>query len=119
MSFSLQAEGLNSVNASTFIGPGEAGPWSGTGGEQILYVNAGDASATPTLPTLDGIWGQGTGKGDGVVGFGGPSGGTGIVGIAGSVVDRPSAGQGLNYGVLGTGVSGFGGNSDPAIWSRR
>src|SRR5580693_10470431 len=117
MSYNLQAETTNNVNGQTVI---ESVDWPVDNGEgPILYVNG---TTNTTAAPVDAILGQGNLDGNGVVGFGGQKGGTGVSGYGGTsgpgVVGQ--AGSGTADGVQGYGTgtfSGVAGFGDPTAGS--
>ena len=120
MSYDLQAEGLNGVNVQTSIIAGhdwEPNVEEGGGSpvSTVLFVS-GIALDNPSPANVDAMIGRGRLFGNGLTGFGGDKGGTGVIGVAGGVVPAdggvgPVTGQ--NAGVYGTGVAGM--VSTPAV----
>jgi hypothetical protein len=116
MSYDLQAEGLNGVNIQTSIVAGH--DWNNNiveGGASppcVVFVS-GTAPDVASPLDSDAIIGQGNLHGNGVTGWGGRQGGSGVVGIAGSAIfhQSPSAIRDQNAGVYGTGAGG----SSPAV----
>src|SRR5580693_1636105 len=90
MSYDLQAEGLNGVNIQTSIIAGhdwEPNVEEGLGSpvSTVLFVS-GIALDNPSPANVDAMIGRGRLFGNGLTGFGGDKGGTGVIEVAGGVV---------------------------------
>ncbi|MBV8093549.1 MAG: hypothetical protein JO110_09995 [Acetobacteraceae bacterium] len=111
MSYDLQAEGFNGVSIQTSVVAGH--DWDshtveglGSPASTVLFVS-GLAPDRASPANIDAITGRGRLFGNGLTGWGGDQGGSGVIGVAGGVIPvdiglEPVTGQ--QAGVYGTGA---------------